>query len=76
MTRFRIQYKNRSIGASDLKPFRKSIALTLVEGNTERVLAYFRNEECAKVFNDFISQLPLTFLEDNDQVEFQEGSEE
>jgi len=65
MSRFRIRYKDRSIGSSDLKPFRKSIALTLVEGNTERVLGYFRSEECAQVFDDFISRLPLTFLEDN-----------
>lgn len=64
MSRFRISYKGKSVGPSNLRPFRKRIALTIMEGNKERILGYFRSEAAAKEFGDFISGLPLTVLDD------------
>jgi len=63
--RYRLSYGDRTVGVSDLRPFRKSLALTIAEGNKERILAYFKSEEHAKLFDDFISNLPIPFLEDN-----------
>ena len=65
MSRYRLSHKGVSIGITDLKPFRKSLALTVVRGNSEEVLAYFRDEASAKVFEGFISGLPLPLLEDS-----------
>lgn len=57
----------KSLGAFKA-PWRKSIALVLIDGAVLYTLAYFRNAEEVNRFNTFLAELQLPSLPDSDEA--------